>query len=459
MAVNLPNKNPYYIKNLELIGYHDLNNIPGFQFVINKTDDGKYYLYCGTFTGPYIRVLDVTDPANPVCVNTMNVPGTEDGNHPYVAPNKLQVADGLLIAFFSNGLPVLTGKPVDFKGPRIDGFMIFDVKTDPVHPRLLHHWKGGMTHRSFYNGGKYLHLTSTAPGFRDKLYRIFDISDPTDPKEVGRWFLPEQYTAGQLPGTQGHYVDPNPYRKPGMGYGNPMMDTGGLHGPPYVRGNYAYMGYGGAGLMVVDISDLSVPKLAGTLPLNPPFSGGLAGARTHTALPLGDRPYVVVSNEGERFSLFDKNIIGDEAQPMGNLHMVDVRNPARPTLIAEFPYPEVPEDYPFENFNDCGLGVPGPFGPHNLYESHDLPWLENDPNRVYCCYFHAGLRVYDVSDPFRPREIAYFIPPNPEAPKFGVATPGPLLGTAEDIQVDDRGNIFIDTWQDGIYVLRMKTDE
>jgi hypothetical protein len=40
--------------------------------------------------------------------------------------------------------------------------------------------------------------------------------------------------------------------------------------------------------------------------------------------------------------------------------MVDVSDVTDPTLIAIFPYPEVPEDFPYKNFNDCGIGCPVP---------------------------------------------------------------------------------------------------
>ena len=78
--------------------------------------------------------------------------------------------------------------------------------------------------------------------------------------------------------------------------------------------------------------------------------------------------------------------------------------------------------------------------------------------RVYNCHFQAGLRIYDVSDPFVPKEIAYFMPPDPEVTWFdieeGTLFPGPHVGHAEDCIVDDRGYIYVDTYQDGLYIVR-----
>ena len=64
-------KNQGYIKNMEVVGFSDLNGVSAFQMALHKTEDGKYYLYCGSFKGPGWNILDVTDPANPVIVNWM----------------------------------------------------------------------------------------------------------------------------------------------------------------------------------------------------------------------------------------------------------------------------------------------------------------------------------------------------------------------------------------------------
>jgi len=64
-----------------------------------------------------------------------------------------------------------------------------------------------------------------------------------------------------------------------------------------------------------------------------------------------------------------------------------------------------------------------------------------------------------VSDPYYIKEEAYFIPPNPEKLLFNVPVPGPMIATTEDVVVDDRGYIYIDTWHDGMYILRLTLPE
>ncbi len=66
---------------------------------------------------------------------------------------------------------------------------------------------------------------------------------------------------------------------------------------------------------------------------------------------------------------------------------------------------------------------------------------------------HAGLRVYDISDSYVPKKIAYFIPPNPEKLAFDVKMANKPLGTAEDLVVDDRGIIYLNAMHDGVYIL------
>jgi len=440
--------NKGYIKNMEVVGFHDLNGVMAFQMALHKTPEGKYYMYCGSFKGPGWNILDVTDPTKPRHVKFFEA--CDPNEYKKQSTPKIQVADGLMIAALGGGIPFLHGCKHEDKS--IGGLRIYDIKEDPENPKLLAHWDTGVAngmgvHRFMYNGGRYVYLSSDCQGYVGQILRILDIIDPADPVEVGRWWMPEQFADGMEDGTfpVGHAAE---------------KDWPQLHGPPYVQDGIAYCGYWAGGGVLVDVSNVTRPKKIGQLMVKPPFGGKLAGARCHTYLPLTGRNYAVLSNEGERFPVFSKEKIEKSAhpgiQPMNNLHMIDVSNPADQVLVAEFPYPEVPADFPYRNFNTAGLDCQGPFGPHNLHEPMGKPWLEDNPNRVYCCYFHAGMRVYDVSDPYYIKELAYFIPPNPEKPLFDVDMPGPLLGTAEDCVVDDRGYIYMDTFHDGMYILRMK---
>lgn len=438
-----------YIKNMEVLGFCDLDGHRIFQMAMHRFGD-KYYIYCAGRGGQVCPILDVTDPRKIRLVRTFTPMDPEE--NPNQSVGKIQAADGLLITALKagNGASLARGEyDPNKKFVGKSGIAIFDIKTDPENPKFLGYWDDGVhgtngVHRFYYNGGRYVHVSCDCRGFEGMIYRIIDIEDPTNPQEVGRWWMPEQFADGY----PNRNFDPNAPHNP------EYMAKAWLHGPPFVRDGIAYCGYSGAGLCVVDVHDVTRPRLMGRLPFQPTFSSYFAGAKTHTALPLPGRDYVVVTNEGERFTWMSKDKLRGMPQSLNNIHMVDVRDPYHPTLIAEFPYPEVPEGFPYRNFNEMGLGCQGPFGPYNLHEPmSNKPWLDQSGDRVYCCYFHAGMRVYDVSDPYYIKELAYFIPPKPiaDSSKFQ----GPILATAEDCIVDDRGNIFMDTYLDGVYALRM----
>lgn len=425
-------------KNIEMLAYHDLEGRPGFQMAMQEVA-GRYYLYLAHFKHSGWAILDVTNPSEPEYLRF--VPGPDK---PGQVTLKIQVADGLMITALQQGIPFLHGN--SFDDPFDEGIFLWDVR-NPVDPQFLSHWETGDTlgvHRFFYNGGRYAHLTAACRGFKGYIYRILDIIDPKNPVEAGRWWIPEQWTAGQMP-------------QPDVPW-NSVLDGPNLHGPAYPKEDLAYLSYGGAGLVILDISDITLPRLVGQLHHHPPFAGKLSGARCHTIVPLSDRPYAVMTTEGERYTAYNEKIIGGVAQPLNFIGMVDVSDPADPTLVSTFPYPEIPEAWPYRNFTEIpGVGA-GPFGPHNIHEPHYHPALEDRSDRVYCCYFHAGLRIYDIDDPFVPREIAHYIPPDPEEWAFNNATgdlhPGPKMAITEDVIVDNRGNIFVDTLHQGLYVLR-----
>ena len=77
--------------------------------------------------------------------------------------------------------------------------------------------------------------------------------------------------------------------------------------------------------------------------------------------------------------------------------------------------------------------------------------LDRD-DRVFLTYFNAGLRIVDIADARQPREIGWFVPPDPLVRRG--ALPTRLVAQSEDVLVDRRGNIYLTDKNHGLYVLR-----
>ena len=68
-------------------------------------------------------------------------------------------------------------------------------------------------------------------------------------------------------------------------------------------------------------------------------------------------------------------------------------------------------------------------------------------NSIICCaWFAGGLRVIDVADPSRPKEIAFFMP----EPRAGYSAP-----QSNDVEVDDRGLIYLLDRDKGLDILEL----
>jgi hypothetical protein len=333
--------------------------------------------------------------------------------HMKVRSNSLDVANDLLVVAYQTQTAGLQPAGVD----------IFDV-SKPEEPRLLSHfdcsgpWSRGV-HCVWFVDGKTIHMSSGAPDFQprnpldDQFYRVLDVTDPTKPREAGRWWYP---------GTREGDEAPAPQRLP------KQFDTGFRTHNTNVfpeRPDRAYLGYIDGGMIVLDISDLSDMKVVSKWNHSPPFNGFI-----HTVLPLFDRNLWVVS---------DECVQDDGADWPKLIWMLDARNEANPVPIGTFPAP------PHEAFARRG----GRFGAHNLHENLPIPGSFRSDTILIGTWFNGGVRVYDTSDPYRVEEIAYYVP---GAPKLSPAGSIQL----NDVFVDERRVVYtVDRFTGGLYVLEM----
>jgi hypothetical protein len=239
-------------------------------------------------------------------------------------------------------------------------------------------------------------MSAIPEGFDDRIFIIVDMKNLEGPVEVGRWWWP-----GTGPGE-------TPDVPQGKRYAahHALLD-----------GDIGYLGYGDANLVVLDLSDVSDPKVVSKLEWSP-------GGDTHTCLPLPGRKLVVVTDEATKERCEEEPHL---------VRIVDVADPAQPRVVSSCPVPA--GDY-------CDRG--GRFGPHNLHENREGSYRSE--SIVFVTYFNAGLRVYDISDEERPVEIAHWVPQ---------AAPDREATQINDLYVDDEGLIYVtDRVGGGLFILR-----
>ncbi len=380
---------------MRLVGQTNLND-HGDCMHVNVQDGFAYVGHMGQ-SRVGTSVVDVSDPRNPRVVAQLETP---PGTHSH----KVQVVGDVLLVNYERNAAFEPQAP-SWQG----GLKVFDI-SKPAQPREIAFLKmpGKGVHRMTYWEPPLAYMSGSDEGFIDQFLVIVDLSEPTRPCEVGRWWFPGQHTAGgETPGwtpTQSHA-------------GAPGAKRYALH-HPLIRGDRAYCGYWDAGLVILDISEKRAPKLVSQLEF-----GADVSTATHTALPVPGRHVLVVT---------DEQLANDCSGMQTRVRVVDIADETQPRVLSEFPAPE--GDF-------CSRG--GRFGPHNVHEMR--PGSLVNSSEIYVTWFNAGLRVVDISDATRPHEVAYFVPDAP---------PGRSSIQFNDLVVAADGLVYVtDRFAGGLYIV------
>jgi hypothetical protein len=368
---------------------------------------GRRILYMANESGPTcFNVIDVTSAEAPRLLSRIDVPART------TRCNSLDASGNLLVV----------ANQVEKAGQKPAGVQIYDI-TDREHPRQVGFFdtSGRFSrgvHYVWLADGRFMHISSGMPDFQtrrkdkdDQIYVIVDLQNPSAPREVGRWWMP-----GTKVGDSAKTPKPNR-----LDQGCRMHNVEVFPGQP----DRAYIGYIDCGVVVLDISDKAHPRVVGRMDDSPPEPGF-----THTVMPLdGGRTLAVTHEAVEDFCADFPKLIT----------MVDARNPARMRRMAAAPLPADTADL-------CERG--GRFGAHNIHENYPDELAFRSESLLVGSFFNGGVRVYDIRNRSRPREVGFYVPPAPQGSSIGAIQ-------FNDVYVDDRGVVFAgDRFEGGLYVLR-----
>ena len=439
-----------YIHNMEIVSHLSGPVVTGGEPLMAMWAKGRQRLLPAPASGDFI---DVSEAKKPALVNNKRVMQSSGLGGPVVYNTKLK--KWIMMCTASQPLTGATpqyphgqydkelrDKVLAYKGLR--GIRNYDV-TDPTKPNLLQEYntaeKGNGTHHNFYDGGKYAYLDC---GWDDSLrlenhqrpwsnaLMIVDMSDPANVQEVSRWWVPGQ-----------KYGEEEEYKK--YRFAGDHTSWTGNHGaisvPKRVEdgGTAGYGGFGAFGFYVMDLSDIKHPKPYGHIQYEFDTFGTTP---FHTCYPvIADAAHPQLQN---KVVAVHEAVEADCRENYHTPYMMDVADPRNPKIIGFFPRPAAPLDAPYTDF----CFARGRFGSHNTQ-----CWLApgtSNPAIVVVTWFNAGVRVFDISDPSAPKEVAWFVPPRDgDINQYETW----WRGTTENVFVEfDRNLIWIGT-HEGTYCL------
>jgi len=401
-----------YSCNLDVVGrYGPAEGFEGAEWQMAWYGHCAYYdtRLSGTQERRGTIVLDVSDPAHPRYSTNLTTAAMQN---PWESL-KVNQKRGLLAGVFAG----------DAEGAGF--FDVYDVKTDCAHPRLLASVPvNGLAHEGDWApDGRTYYATGV---FYSSLVTAIDVTDPAQPRPITAFAVP--------PDIHGLGVSADG-RRLYLAHVNPDWQTIFVDGRPNATA--------GNGLGIHDVSQIQdrsrnpQTRLLGTAL----WSDGQVGQH---AIPFtsDDHPYVLFVDEAGR----------------GGARIIDVSNERRPGVLTKLKTEiQMPEN--LETANRDTRRPPKENNGRLLafgYDSHYCNLDRSvDPTIVACSEYQSGLRVFDIRDIRRPREIAYFNPGGD-----GTAAPGGFGGTfsgftsAQPRIIPERGEIWFTDQDRGFYVVR-----
>ena len=191
------------------------------------------------------------------------------------------------------------------------------------------------------------------------------------------------------------------------------------------------------GLLILDTSEVQARKLNPSMPIIAHLTWEpISTPQNAIPFTIKGHPYLVEIDEfgaGKAVGAGRIIDIGDDTQPkiISNLRL-EVHNPEN-----------------FESIKDDPAAASGVQG----YAAHycNVP-QRKDPTIVACSMILSGLRVFDIRDPYHPREVAYFNAPISPIP--ATVAPGNYAMSSPSF-VPERKEIWYDDRNSGFYALRV----
>jgi LVIVD repeat len=336
-------------------------------------------------------VLDMSNPSHPVRTTTLVTPAMQTPHESMV----LNPARGLVAA--------VMGNPTAYPGI-ID---VYDATADCRRPELRSISPAGILgHESgFAPDGRTFYAASIGTGH---LIAV-DVSNPS---------LPQTLWIGQ-------------YNSHGLSISN--------------DGNRAYVA-ARQGLIILDVSEvnrrLPNPQVREVSRLR---WDNITIPQNAIPVTINGHSYVV---EIDEFATDGEGNITGNGGVVGAARIIDIADETSPRVVSNIRL-EVHEP---ENRSTLA-GDPGAGSIVGGYAGHycNVPRRE-EPGIVACSFILSGLRVFDIRDPFQPKEIAYFNTPKeatfPGDPPSSYAMSSPTFAP-------ERGEIWYSDGNSGFYSIRL----